>query len=130
MALYQTKTRPPLADDEFGTGCVSNDISTRLNWLSGCGLGSPAMPRDCSEKLMDTIGAAGRRTYGDIRLNFGFHLAPNVSLSDSLTDQIFESPKGYALDKLSESVLKQVADFFKKFDEQVKKGELGPPPGG
>jgi hypothetical protein len=76
-----------------------------------------------SETVIDRV-----KFHTDFDLTFSFHLAAKVVLAGSLNDRVFESPKGYALDRLPDSVMKQIAELFKKFDEQVKNGELAPPP--
>ncbi|MFI5385347.1 MAG: hypothetical protein ACHQ50_04415 [Fimbriimonadales bacterium] len=67
------------------------------------------------------------RAHTDVELAFTFHLDIGLSVRGSLTDRIDDPGSGYALDKLPEGMRKQILELFKKFDEQVKKGEIVPP---
>lgn len=60
--------------------------------------------------------------------NFKFHVAPYVTCSASLM-HTFEDPKdAFTLENLPADLRQRLAEFFKRFDQQVKDGEIGPPP--
>ncbi|MBI5705585.1 MAG: hypothetical protein HZC36_01190 [Armatimonadetes bacterium] len=63
-----------------------------------------------------------------LRASFTFNLAPYLTCSAELSHHVEDPKDAFTLQNLPANLVQRLPEYFKQFDQQVKDGELGPPP--